>query len=618
MIVAGFYETMHKISKTLKTIKMKNHLKSSLNMNSFIEKINLKTPTTKCMVQKSQESPLYSHQYTIANFNFKQEHMYFLKVFTFILITVNSIVLCIDSVTFSMKTRKILRMIDFILLMFFYCEIIIKLIFQKEFIKKFLNLLDLAIFLLNISAQIYLASLHCDFLEEFDCSANLYDLIRVFQVLRILRILISSLWANISILILEFMKILRKMHTFLIILMTFLCLFSLIGRDLFRFSNISQEIQQEELLRLNFNGFLNAFFTNFLIFIDEEWHLIMFAHMKTFSNIAAIIYFVINLLFCTIFLNKVFLAALINNLIESKNIRKLIVGKSIGISKFKEFLAKIKKFLHSDFIKKRVKSKKKFATTYKNNPFHSKSLEKSKIFNFHQKSIESSLGSKNNTQNDHINKSWKHKIIQIRKHPYFLNFMIISVFYILITLALNDPYQSPNSRYNLILTYLDIPVFFVFTMELLFELIPHENGYFSISLLMKLTNCLLFLCYFILEVKFLKLVIIFRLFLEVNFSKELKLAFKALMKSILDILQLSILFLLISVLFALIGVKCLQGAFWYCDGVAEEFMQNVINQENCMDFGGDWVNSDFNFVNIFKAFEMMFIVANTEGWLPLM
>ena len=68
----------------------------------------------------------------------------------------------------------------------------------------------------------------------------------------------------------------------------------------------------------------------------------------------------------------------------------------------------------------------------------------------------------------------------------------------------------------------------------------------------------------------------------------------------------------------MIGVKCLKGTFFHCDGLMEEFLEKVWNKEDCLDFGGDWINRDFNFDNIFNALETMFLVSNAEGWTPLM
>ena len=619
MVVAGLFETMHNDSKSYQHLASlsENPITESIKMSSFINKMNKKKTIAKSTYRSMTKTEYHSSftrvvlpHYTLRNMNIDQEHIQVLRICSFVLIAMNSAVIGVDSVSFSNKTRRILRILDFSLLLLFYCEIFVKLLFQKHFFKRFINKIDLMIFLLNFSVQIYLLITHCDFLGlDLDCDKNnLYELVRVFQVLRIIRILISSVWINISILILEFVKILRKMYAFLMFLMIFLMLFTLIGRNLFNFSNIPHEIHEETLKRLNFNGFLSSFFSNFLIFSAEEWHLIMFSTMRTFPSTEATVYFVINLVFCTIFLNKVFLAALISNLIESKNIKRIIEGKPFILSnKIKQFFNKILDFF--SFRKENpsfYEPKSTLKSTFKDNKTAIKSvisIDKSR------KILESKKT---------FNKGFIEIIIKIRKNQKFSNFMIFSVICSLVILALHDPFQPSDSYKNMLLTYCDIPIFFVFSIELLLELIPHENGFFSLAILLKIAVCAIYLFYFIFQLELLKLLLIFRLFLLINFSTELKLAFKALLKSMLDVLQLFFFFLLITLLFALIGVKCLRGAFYHCEGLTEEFLDNVINNQDCFDFGGDWVNRDFNFDNPVKALEIMFMVANTEGWLPLM
>ena len=50
----------------------------------------------------------------------------------------------------------------------------------------------------------------------------------------------------------------------------------------------------------------------------------------------------------------------------------------------------------------------------------------------------------------------------------------------------------------------------------------------------------------------------------------------------------------------------------------EEYMEFIVYKQDCFDIGGDWVNHDFNFDNFFNAIDMLFILANSSGWLPLM
>lgn len=37
-----------------------------------------------------------------------------------------------------------------------------------------------------------------------------------------------------------------------------------------------------------------------------------------------------------------------------------------------------------------------------------------------------------------------------------------------------------------------------------------------------------------------------------------------------------------------------------------------------MDYGGNWVNSVFNFDNILHAMVNLYVLASTEGWIDLM
>lgn len=617
MVVAGLYESMFPITKSIKSIPSLNHLDltESIHMSALLKKYKKKQTMAKSTLNfKSKPDEVQSSltrivmpHYTLRNIEINKEHMHYFRIVSFILIAADSIVLSVDSIYFSEQTRKNLRLIDFGFLLAFYLEITVKLMFQKHFFKRFLNLVDILIFILNLSFQIYFAASDCEYLSNNpNCCPWLYDLIRVFQVLRLLRIMISSLWIKISILILEFLKILQKMKFLLVLLMIFLILFSLIGKDMFKFSNITDErIIPEEIHRFNFNGFMNAFFSNFIIFIDEEWHLLMFSHMKTFSSLGASLFFVFNLVFCTIFLNKLFLAVLISNLIEAKNIKSLVRGQTILPSFLAKLINRIKELIQSCSVKRKKKESSNIRKETKN--LSLKALTR--------KIIQLTTSLRKNTNKK---KSIKTVINEIQKHRYFSNFMILSVISSMIFLAMDDPFQSAYAKFNRVILFLNIAVFIVFTIELLFELITHENGYFSFSILMKSVLCLAYLLLFTLDFKFLKVILLFRLFFLLHFSKDLKLAFGAFLRSIGDILQLFLFFLLICILFALIGVKCLKGSFFYCDGLTEEFVEKVFYKQDCLDFGGDWVNRDFNFDNIFYALETMFIVANTEGWIPIM
>ena len=624
MIVAGLYETLYISTSTavqfpvntIKQLTTENLKSEGMDLNTVFdqlikpnqpilqikktgasfEKVRSKLDKFRSSVMRTMRTLDTSDNLRI--FSVNPQQMAKFRFLSFILIVINSGVLCADNSNLNESTQISIIRMDFVLLMTFYLEIIIKILIQRDFFQTFLNVLDFLLFVLNASVQIYLKINNCNYLNN-SCQSTLYAIVRSLQVLRIFRILVSSYWKSISVLILEFLKILRKMSDLWVTAIIVFTVFSLIGRDLFAFSKAPHGIEEEELHRLNFDGFFNSFFSNFLIFIAEEWHILMMIHLRTFNNTQVIVFFTVNLLICTVFFNKIFLATLINNLVESKNIKRMIEGKFNRFKKLKWVFTQF--FMRFSFLSSLIEKIKKEKQTR---------IERLSL----KKSMKQSQDKKNVTRRENI----KEKIRKFKSHRYFVAFMFLSVICSLVILAMHDPYQSKYSKFNRTLTYIDVVIFITFAFELFIELIVHERGWLSAKIVMQTFISLIYLIYFTYELDSIKILLIFRLFLLIDFSKELKLTFKALLRSLLDILQLFFFFLLITVVFAIIGVKCFKGAFWYCNGLETEYLEAIQSKTDCFDMGGDWLNHDFNFDNIFTAVEYMFVVANSEGWIPLM
>lgn len=628
MIVAGLYETLYISTSTaiqlpvsaIKQLTTEN-LKSEGNLNTVFDQLIKPSPPI-LQIKKSGSnfekirskldkfrSSVYRTMRTLDNsdnlriFSVNPQQMAKFRFLSFILIVINCGVLCSDNSTLTQSAQISIIRMDFVLLMTFYLEIIVKITIQKDFFQTFLNVLDFCLFVLNAAVQIYLKIDNCNYLNN-SCESKLYAIVRSLQVLRIFRILVSSYWKSVSILILEFLKILRKMSDLWVTAIIVFTVFSLVGRDLFAFSKAPHGIEEEELHRLNFDGFFNSFFSNFLIFIAEEWHIVMMLHLRTFNNTQVIVFFTVNLLICTVFFNKIFLATLINNLVESKNIKRMIEGKFNRFKKIKWIFTQF--FMKFSFLSSIVEKIKKEKQTR---------IERLSI---KKAALTQSQDTKKLIIRMTTREKVKEKLRKFKSHRYFIAFMFLSVIASLVILAMHDPYQSKYSKFNRTLTYIDVFIFITFASELAIELIVHERGWLSAKIIMQTFISLIYLIYFTYELDSIKILLIMRLFLLIDFSKELKLTFKALLRSLLDILQLFFFFLLITVVFAIIGVKCFKGAFWYCIGLETEYLEAIQSQTDCFDMGGDWLNHDFNFDNIFKAVEYMFVVANSEGWIPLM
>ena len=45
---------------------------------------------------------------------------------------------------------------------------------------------------------------------------------------------------------------------------------------------------------------------------------------------------------------------------------------------------------------------------------------------------------------------------------------------------------------------------------------------------------------------------------------------------------------------------------------------NIAGKWDCINFGGDWINNDYNFDNIAEAMKTLFVMSTTSGWSDIM
>ena len=124
------------------------------------------------------------------------------------------------------------------------------------------------------------------------------------------------------------------------------------------------------------------------------------------------------------------------------------------------------------------------------------------------------------------------------------------------------------------------------------------------------------------KLKVLRILRVLRPLRLISRSEGLKLAINSLSRAIPNILNLLIVCFIFFLLFGIFGVNYfkgifnnnfnLLGTFFYCD------ITTARDKWDCMDLGGNWVNQDFNFDNIYNAIISLFILALTEGWTNLM
>ena len=251
-----------------------------------------------------------------------------------LLVMLNIIILILDfSNDITSYSSYYCEIMELVLTLIFTLEICLKITINfKKFFSNIHDILDFLIIFLNIFEIIYEASINEDiFAPKNSSSAGIKSL----KFLRIFRYIIElDYWKAGSMLFREMMATLTETIDFIIVVFIFVLLSSLYGMNIFAYTvrldgeEIATDLQKGSAPRLNYDTFLESLMTTVLIFLNEEWHIIMFQYMRAFGNVAAI-YFIFVLIFGTVLLMKMFIVLFINNFVHSNSIEKLIHKKPI-------------------------------------------------------------------------------------------------------------------------------------------------------------------------------------------------------------------------------------------------------------------------------------------------
>lgn len=84
------------------------------------------------------------------------------------------------------------------------------------------------------------------------------------------------------------------------------------------------------------------------------------------------------------------------------------------------------------------------------------------------------------------------------------------------------------------------------------------------------------------------------------------------------LINLTIFSLAIFICIALYPLKYLKGKYYKCVGLEEHLLEHIHYNSDCYDYGGDWINQDFSWDNIFLSLLNLFIISTCEGWVVLM
>jgi voltage-dependent calcium channel L type alpha-1D len=101
-------------------------------------------------------------------------------------------------------------------------------------------------------------------------------------------------------------------------------------------------------------------------------------------------------------------------------------------------------------------------------------------------------------------------------------------------------------------------------------------------------------------------------------NEGLKVAVLSLINAIPGIRDVLVIAGLFFLLFAIFGVNYFKGSFFFCDETNISLLDAIDTRQNCLDYGGDWIQKDSNFDNVANGMITLFKMSTTEGWIGTM
>jgi len=98
-------------------------------------------------------------------------------------------------------------------------------------------------------------------------------------------------------------------------------------------------------------------------------------------------------------------------------------------------------------------------------------------------------------------------------------------------------------------------------------------------------------------------------------NEGLQLAMRTLIRAIPSLINLAIVLVVFYLLFGIFCVTFFKGKFYYCYSPMSELETQT--KWDCLNAGGEWLNTHLNFDNVFKAVETLFVMSSVS-WIKTM
>jgi voltage-dependent calcium channel T type alpha-1I len=200
-------------------------------------------------------------------------------------------------------------------------------------------------------------------------------------------------------------------------------------------------------------------------------------------------------------------------------------------------------------------------------------------------------------------------------HKYFENFILFLIIVSTILLSFQNPLSNPNGEFQQVLDVIDTVMVALFLVECILKIVVLGfifNGEYSY-----LRSGWNFIDFLVVAVSLVNLIDlgdgnldvmrIFRLLRVLrplrllSRDPDMRIAVESLLKAIPAIFNLMVIVLLMLGLFSILFTTIYKGLFYTCDftNIPSLFQPDIATEWECLDYGGEWINSQANFDGFF-------------------
>lgn len=224
----------------------------------------------------------------------------------------------------------------------------------------------------------------------------------------------------------------------------------------------------------------------------------------------------------------------------------------------------------------------------------------------------------------------------IQSHKYFERFIISLILISTVALALQTPIDAPDSTLVQTLVYIDYFMTGFFICEMftkIFALGFINNGPLSyiknpwnildFIIVISATTSVVITNVDLGFIKSLRVMRVLRPLRLLSRHRGLKLAISALFNSLPNIANLLLIVMFFIFMMAILCCTLFSGQFWYCEtghlGLDDYMIKyGIKTRYDCLMFGGEWVNPDFQFDTTADSMLTLLSIQSTEGWVDTM